>query len=338
AVIAKETPSRLPVFFPGQAGRYLPEFKIHHARTGRLIDLLLDPVAVTKIALAQLERFDVDAVLVPHDSVLLWHGLGIETDLDVRDHSRLCRSIPEAGDIGVTTTHGLGTRLEPYYHALIDIRKQLPSDVPLIGTSPCPFTLVSILLGRGVMPPPEVSRVAALSDQPRFMAMLDIAEHLVIDHLLYQIRAGAQAVVLAGPSATGLAPEHLDRFALTSLRKVVLSIHDKFARALVIGQPDIDGLMLPTYLAVSTVDAVIPPPRIQRDWLARHLKPLTTIIGNLDPVLVEVGGEAMVSGARAILNRLNGGPFMFSTGANLTDRTPPHHIARLIRMVREWTP
>ena len=51
--------------------------------------------------------------------------------------------------------------------------------------------------------------------------------------------------------------------------------------------------------------------------------------GNLDPVALLVGGEAMMDEARRIVRTLGSGPFVFNLGHGVLPKTDPDEVARL---------
>jgi uroporphyrinogen decarboxylase len=51
--------------------------------------------------------------------------------------------------------------------------------------------------------------------------------------------------------------------------------------------------------------------------------------GNLDPVLLLAGGEALELAVSRIIEELGGGPFVFNLGHGVLPQTPPEHVAAL---------
>ena len=60
--------------------------------------------------------------------------------------------------------------------------------------------------------------------------------------------------------------------------------------------------------------------------------------GNLDPMMLVVGGTALEREARRILDKLGHGSFIFNLGHGVVPQTPPEHVAELVEIVRRWTP
>ncbi len=56
--------------------------------------------------------------------------------------------------------------------------------------------------------------------------------------------------------------------------------------------------------------------------------------GNLDPVLLLQGGEAMRAEARRLVDAMRGKPFIFNLGHGVMQPTPPEHVAELVTAIR----
>jgi uroporphyrinogen decarboxylase len=56
--------------------------------------------------------------------------------------------------------------------------------------------------------------------------------------------------------------------------------------------------------------------------------------GNLDPLLLVAGGEALDERVRQILDLMDGKPFIFNLGHGIVPQTPPENVERLVKLVR----
>ena len=66
----------IPIWFMRQAGRYLSEFREIRKNNPDFINLCLNPELVSKITQQPMKRFDLDALIVFSDILLIPHGLG----------------------------------------------------------------------------------------------------------------------------------------------------------------------------------------------------------------------------------------------------------------------
>jgi uroporphyrinogen decarboxylase len=56
--------------------------------------------------------------------------------------------------------------------------------------------------------------------------------------------------------------------------------------------------------------------------------------GNLDPVVLLTGGEAMIRAADAIVAAPGRGPFVLNLGHGVLQKAPPEHVAALVHHLR----
>ena len=67
-----------------------------------------------------------------------------------------------------------------------------------------------------------------------------------------------------------------------------------------------------------------------RDHLSNH----GVVQGNLDPLLLVSGGEALDRRVDEILETMSGKPFIFNLGHGIVPQTPPENVARLVDRIR----
>jgi uroporphyrinogen decarboxylase len=71
-------------------------------------------------------------------------------------------------------------------------------------------------------------------------------------------------------------------------------------------------------------------------WAASVLQRQVTVQGNLDPILLAIGGRAMAEGAAHVLGALGKGPFVFNLGHGILPETSPDNVGRLCDFIRRW--
>ena len=59
--------------------------------------------------------------------------------------------------------------------------------------------------------------------------------------------------------------------------------------------------------------------------------------GNLDPLLLLAGGDALDHGALAVLDAFADRPHVFNLGHGIGQHTPIAHVERLLATVRGWS-
>ena len=74
--LKKQKSSNIPIWFMRQAGRYLPEFRKIREKNKDFLKLCLNQELVTELSLQPIKRFDLDAVIIFSDILMIPYGLG----------------------------------------------------------------------------------------------------------------------------------------------------------------------------------------------------------------------------------------------------------------------
>ncbi len=76
SVLTGQKPTRRPIWFMRQAGRYLPEYKKTRAQAGSFLDLCYSPDLAAEVTLQPLRRYDIDAAIIFADILVVPHAMG----------------------------------------------------------------------------------------------------------------------------------------------------------------------------------------------------------------------------------------------------------------------
>jgi uroporphyrinogen decarboxylase len=127
------------------------------------------------------------------------------------------------------------------------------------------------------------------------------------------------------------------RYCIQPAKTIVNLIRASHPDVPIIGFPRQAGRLALDYVQGTGVNAVGIDQMIPTRWAAQSLQPLACVQGNLDPVCLLTGGDAMRENVQSILGNLAGGPFVFNLGHGIIKETPPDHVAQLVAMVREYS-
>jgi len=135
----------------------------------------------------------------------------------------------------------------------------------------------------------------------------------------------------------GALPEDMfERWVIGPTRTLVERIRAERPGVPVIGFPRGAGYLYKRYVTETKVSGVSLDPSVPLDWAAAELQTKCTVQGNLDPLLLVAGGEALDAGIDRVLRVLSKGPFIFNLGHGITPPTPPDNVARLAERVKAW--
>ncbi|MEQ8697314.1 MAG: uroporphyrinogen decarboxylase family protein, partial [Bauldia litoralis] len=172
------------------------------------------------------------------------------------------------------------------------------------------------------------------TDPDGFGRLIDLLSEATIEHLIGQVRAGAQCLQLF-ESWAGVLPEpEFERWVMAPTRHIVESVRVACPQVPIIGFARAAGAMVDRYAQGTGVQGVGLDAMVPRTQALR-LQKTVAVQGNLDPVLLLAGGKALTDRARAIVADLADGPHVFNLGHGVLPPTPPEHVEALLAAVRD---
>jgi uroporphyrinogen decarboxylase len=334
--LAGENLARPAWWLMRQAGRYLPEYRALRAQAADFISFCLSPALAAEATLQPIRRFGMDAAIVFADILLVPYALGQSVEFG-EDGPRLA-PIADGSAIAALRLQGLESRLDPVCETIRRVRSELPSATALIGFAGAPWTVATYMVEGGGSR--DFSRVKAWAyrDPSGFGALIDLLTEATIAYLSAQIAAGAEVVQLFDSWAGALAESGFDRWVIGPTRRIAAALKQRFPAVPVIGFPRGAGLLYERYAAETGVAAIgvdtAVPAAFARDRLQRTGIPVQ---GNLDPVLLAVGGAALTEAVARLRATLAAGPFVFNLGHGVLPQTPPENVSLLARLLAEPT-
>jgi uroporphyrinogen decarboxylase len=178
----------------------------------------------------------------------------------------------------------------------------------------------------------------AYRDPQGFGALIEVLIEGTIEHLAGQIEAGAELVQLFDSWAGILPEEEFERWVIEPTRQIVTVLKRRFPDCPVIGFPRAAGLLYERYVTKSGVDGIGLDTAVPASYARERLQRLVPIQGNLDPVLLHLGGAALEKAVRELRRALGGGPYVFNLGHGVLPDTPPENVATLARLLAEPIP
>jgi len=102
----------------------------------------------------------------------------------------------------------------------------------------------------------------------------------------------------------------------------------------VIGFPKGAGGKLAAYARETGIDAIGLDETVDPEWAAAILPPSLPVQGNLDPLALIAGGEALEMAVARIISAFEDRPHIFNLGHGILPDTPIAHVERLLELVR----
>ncbi|MDH3195885.1 MAG: uroporphyrinogen decarboxylase [Hyphomicrobiales bacterium] len=331
-VLNGDVPESPPIWIMRQAGRYLPEYRAIRKKAGSFLELCYKPDLATEVTLQPIRRFDFDAAILFSDILVIPDALGQSVRFE-EGQGPLLEPV-DLARLDVLRTDGVGEHLRPVLETVRGVREALPRDKALLGFCGAPWTVATYMIaGRGT-PDQMPARLAAYEYPNRFAALIDILVDVSTDYLIAQLEAGADAVQIFDTWAGILDDEGFTRWAIDPVRAIIAGVRKVVPDAKIIAFAKGAGSRLGAYARQTGANAV------GLDWtvpigdVSILLPANIASQGNLDPMRLIAGGEALDAGVDSILAASAGRPHIFNLGHGVTPDTPIAHMERLINRVR----
>ena len=331
--LAGETLMRPPWWLMRQAGRYLPEYRELRTQAPDFVSFCLTPALAAEATLQPVRRFGMDAAILFSDLPLIAWALG--QALAYGDGGPILDPIVDSAGISLLQMDRVASRLEPVCGTVRRCRALLSPETALIGFAGSPWTVATYMVEGGASRDFRRVKGWAFRDPAGLQTLIDVLIEATIVYLSMQISAGVEVVQLFDSWAGVLPEAEFSRWVIAPTQRIVKELKVRFPSVPVIGFPRAAGLLYERYAAETGVDAVSLDTTVPGGFARAQLQPRVAVQGNLDPILLLVGGQPLAQAVREIRTVLGGAPFIFNLGHGVLPQTPPEHVAVLAKLLTE---
>jgi uroporphyrinogen decarboxylase len=280
-----------------------------------------------------IHRFGFDAAILFSDILVVPHALGQRVTfeggegprLDAFDEPAALRRLRQEIDHAI---------LAPVYETIARVKGELPTAIALLGFCGAPWTVATYMIAGCGTVDQLPARQFAYRHPDAFTKLIEVLVEASASYLIRQFEAGVDAVQIFDTWAGVLPSEEFQKWCVEPCGQIVAAVRDRIPDAKIIGFPRGAGTKLQCYLAGVPIDAVGLDWMIDVVFARDQIQKRRPIQGNLDPLVLRVGGNALDRAIDAILEAFAGGPFIFNLGHGVLPDTPIAHVERLIARVR----
>ncbi|MBS0285671.1 MAG: uroporphyrinogen decarboxylase [Proteobacteria bacterium] len=320
-----------PMWLMRQAGRYLPEYRALRAEKGGFLALATDLEAAAEVTVQPIRRFGFDGAILFSDILMVPWALGQELSFGAGEGPRLA---PPLAGHPLAALERAVERLDPVYATVRRVKAMLPAETTFLGFAGSPWTVATYMVaGQGSRDQGE-TRMFAYRDSVAFDAIVEAIVATTVDYLSGQIAAGVEAVQLFDSWAGSLSPAQFERWVIAPNAAIVRALKERHPQVPVIGFPKGAGGKLAAYAAGTGIDAIGLDETVDPVWANAVLPAGLPVQGNLDPLALEAGGEALDRGIDRVLEAFRDRPHIFNLGHGIGQHTPIAHVEQLVARVR----
>jgi uroporphyrinogen decarboxylase len=324
-----ETTERAPIWVMRQAGRYLPEYRAVREKVS-FLELCKTPALAAEVTLQPIRRFGFDAAILFSDLLVPLEAMGLEVQFTEKGPS-LPEPVRAPGDLRRVAAFDPEARTGYVGETIRLVRKELPSDTPLIGFAGAPFTVATYAIeGKTGKSFGETKKFFYQhpAEARRLLALIGEATR---DYLLAQVRAGAQAIQIFDSWVGVVSPEDWADFVLEPTRALVAAV--RAAGVPVIYFPNGATTILDRIAAVGA-DVYGIDWRLPIDEARARLGGAAAVQGNLDPSLLLGPVSVLERRAADVVRRGGKRGHVFNLGHGITPDVPVENVAALVAAVR----
>lgn len=326
-----EKTDRVPVWLMRQAGRYLPQYQAVR-RNYDFLTLCKTPEAAAEVSVQPIEAIGSDAVIIFNDILIPLEAAGAKVQFGDRG-PKIANPLRESGDLRGLAAREI-TMDEPVVGTIEEVRRRIGPDFPVLGFIGAPWTLASYWI-EGVMTRTFESLLKMRWADPELLdEILERITEVAAQYLRIQIRAGADAVQIFDTWGSVLNQSDYERFSGRWIRRIIESVKDLGVPVIVY----VNGCA-PYLETLGTLgaDCISVDWRIDLATARTALHPKIALQGNLDPLVLYAGPEAVDREVKALFEKFppqRG--HVFNLGHGVLPRTPVQSAKRLIEAVHRY--
>ncbi|MEO9599167.1 uroporphyrinogen decarboxylase [Parasphingorhabdus sp.] len=321
-----------PVWLMRQAGRYLPEYRELRAKKGGFLELCYDAESAAEVTLQPIRRFDFDGAILFSDILIVPHAMGQNLWFEAGEGPRLA---PRLLDAALGFLEGAPEHFEAIYATVRRVAEQLDSKTTFMGFAGSPWTIATYMVNGQGSKDQAATRRFAYQDETAFGELIDAIIDNTVTYLLGQIEAGVDAVQLFDSWAGSLSPAQFEKWVIAPNAEIISrlkAVHPDFP---IIGFPKGAGAKLIAYANETGANAIGLDETVDPVWAHKNLPRDLPLQGNLDPLALIAGGDALEQSVRHILDIFSERPHIFNLGHGILPDTPIAHVEKLLTLVRQ---
>jgi len=325
--IKEKKTSYTPIWFMRQAGRYLPEFREIRKQNPDFIKLCLNERLSAEISLQPIRRFDLDAVIIFSDILMVPYGLGQRVEFK--------KGIgPILGDLNFnvilnTKSNDFIEKLSPIYQAIKRVKKNIKNK-NLIGFAGAPWTLLIYMLNKE-SPKNNFDINKIIKSKGLMKDLILKLEDIIFLHVKEQVKAGADIIQIFD-SWAGLLPKNkLSEYCYIPTSKIVKNIKSLETPTICFPK-GINENYIDFYSAVKP-DCISIDYEVDPQWIKEKLDGVP-VQGGMDPKILLGEQKEIKVNIEKYLNIFKDYPYIFNLGHGVLPETKPETIEYIIQIIR----
>ena len=320
-----------PVWIMRQAGRYLPEYMAVREKV-TFLKLCKTPELAAEVTLTAREVLNTDAAILFADLLPILQPMGFDLEYVKGEGPKIHDPILSGSDISRVQPVEDVSVLNYVFEAVKLIRRDLPSNIPLLGFAGAPFTLASYAIEGGGSKNYIRTKTLMYTDPSAWKDLMDKLVDSLASYLLAQIEAGVQAVQIFDSWAGCLSPADFCEYVQPYTKKLIDRMPgDVPVINFLTGNPALLDMQVAAGGQVIGLDWRID---LKDAW--KKIGYDRAVQGNMDPVSIYADLPTLKRRIQDILDAAESRPgHIFNLGHGVHPDMNPDHVKAVVQMVHE---
>ena len=321
----------LPIWFMRQAGRYLPEYQKIRKKNKDFVKFCLNVNDATTVSLQPISKFDLDAVIIFSDILLILSAVGQKVEF--KENVGPILNKYNSNKFYNLKDKEFTNNLTNIYKILKKLKNKIPQEKSLIGFAGAPWTLLVYMLNK--MSPKKNINFLKKTKKKEIIKIIKRLEHLVFIHCEKQIQAGADIIQLFDSWAGLIKEKDLNEFCINPNKNIVNKIKKKYPNNPVICFPKGINKNINYFIKKVKPSGISIDHDINLNKL--DLTQNITFQGGLNPKFLLGSNKKMFKEAKKYLDFFKDKPYIFNLGHGILPQTNPSNVKKLVDFVRSYS-
>ena len=321
-----------PVWLMRQAGRYLPEYRALRTKAKSFLEFCYTPELAIEATLQPIRRFGFDASIMFSDILVVPDALGQKVWFVEGEGPKL-EALTSLADLGHLPSEIDMEHLQPVMAVIKGLCAALPATTPLIGFCGAPYTVASYMLGGGSGAQGVIHRLSYTNPELVTAVIAHVTKASIV-YLRAQIEAGVNAVQIFESWGAQVPPAFVDAYLIAPMQQIVTALKLSHPATPILGFPRTaasDVIRKTAALDVSAISIETTMSLVEARGL---VKPTQALQGNIDPMLMVVGGDALDRAVETACDAMQGHPYIMNLGHGITPDGSIAAVEQLLKRVR----
>ena len=320
----------LPIWFMRQAGRYLPEYQKIRKKNKDFVKFCLNVNDATTVSLQPINKFDLDAVIIFSDILLILSAVGQKVEF--KENVGPILNKYNSNKFYNLKDKEFTNNLTNVYKILKKLKNKIPQEKSLIGFAGAPWTLLVYMLNK--MSPKKNINFLKKTKKKEIIKIIKRLEHLIFIHCEKQIQAGADIIQLFDSWAGLIKKKDLNEFCINPNKNIVNKIKKKYPNNPVICFPKGINKNINYFIKKVKPSGISIDHDINLNKL--DLTQNITFQGGLNPKFLLGSNKKMFKEAKKYLDFFKNKPYIFNLGHGILPQTNPSNVKKLVDFVRSY--